>query len=238
MRRISLILLATFAISSIGYSEEPLKDRPALIGRAPDAIVNRVDTKMLSAAGQKNAAVMFTAAIDTTGEVKWSGTYRGTADSKLLEQEVQRALTNAKMIPALHNGQPVAVFYYGTVIFEVINQKPRLRIFSNQEADELKNENDFVGPQPVIGRDSKFEGLHYPKDGMELPVSGVVELALKIDATGNLLDEKVVNESPPLIGFGEAALDDFTGARFIPAFRNGQPVACEITLPVYYQPKN
>lgn len=231
----SLFLLAAALICN---ADEQPAFRPALIGKAPDAVINRIDTKMLMAAGQKSAAVMFVAAVDKEGKVKWSGTYRGTTDSKLLEQEVQRVLNDAKMIPAVRNNQSVAVFFYGTVLFEVIEGKPRLRIFNNQEASELKSENDFVGPQPVVGGDSKFDGLHYPADGLALPVSGVVELGLKIDDQGNLLEERVVTESPPLIGFGEQAIDDFAGAKFIPAFRNGKPVSCEITLPVFYAPKN
>ena len=42
-------------------------------------------------------------------------------------------------------------------------------------------------------------------------------------------------EYPADSGFGEAALADFEGAKFVPAFRNGEPVACSIRLPVYYQ---
>ena len=237
MRRLGLVccLISLAAVLTARGEELPMY-RPALIGKAADAIINRIDTRMLMAAGQKNAAVMFCVAVDKDGQVKLPVTYRGTSDSKLLEQEVQRVLNNARMIPAVRNHAPVAVFYYGTVFFEVINNKPRLRIFANQEAEELKNENDFVGPQPCLGGDSKFDGLHYPADGLALPVSGVVELGLKIDADGNLQEQKVVNESPPLIGFAEAALDDFHDAKFIPAFRNGKPVASEITLPVYYQP--
>jgi hypothetical protein len=53
-----------------------------------------------------------------------------------------------------------------------------------------------------------------------------------------LQEEKVTKESPPLLGFGDAALDDFANAKFIPAFRDGKPVACEITLPLYYKPKS
>ena len=36
-------------------------------------------------------------------------------------------------------------------------------------------------------------------------------------------------------GFGEAALSDFGKAKFIPAFRDGQPVACDVRLPVFYR---
>ena len=120
--------------------------------------------------------------------------------------------------------------------FKIVNGKPRLRIFANQEAEELKKESDFIGPQPFVGRDSKFEGLHYPNDVLEVPISGLVELAMKIDAEGNLKELKVVSEDPPLAGFRRAASEDFRVARFIPAFRAGKPVECSITLPVYYAP--
>jgi TonB family protein len=117
-----------------------------------------------------------------------------------------------------------------------VDGKPRLRIFANQETTELEKESDFVGPQPFIGRESKFEGLHYPNDVLTNILSGMVELALKIDADGNLKDIKVVSEHPPLCGFARTATEDFRVARFIPAFRNGKPVECDITLPVYYEP--
>ncbi len=141
------------------------------------------------------------------------------------------------MIPAVRNHQPISVYYYGTVIFKTMDGKPRLRIFANQEVNELKSENDFVGPQPCLGGDSRFDGLHYPEASAPVPVTGVVTLQLKVDALGNLEKANVVMESPPLLGFANAAVDDFTNAKFIPAFRNGQPVACEITLPLYYLPK-
>jgi hypothetical protein len=239
MSRLALAVLGLTIFADLATAEELPSYRPALIGKSPEAIVNRIDTKLLLKAGQKNGAVMFVAAVEKSGEVKWSGTYRGTPDSKLLEQEVNRALADAKMIPAVRNHQSVSVFYYGTVIFEVLNGKPRLRIFANQEPDELKNENDFVGPQPVIGADSKFDGLHYPpQSDAPVAVSGAVELSLKVDPEGNLQGEKVVSEYPPLLGFGPAAMEDFASAKFIPAFRGGQPVACQITLPVYYKPKS
>jgi protein TonB len=67
--------------------------------------------------------------------------------------------------------------------------------------------------------------------------NGIVELALTIDASGNLKQIEVKSEEPPFLGFGDAALDDFRGAKFIPAFRNGQPVESKVTLPVHYIPK-
>jgi TonB family protein len=69
-------------------------------------------------------------------------------------------------------------------------------------------------------------------------VDGVVKLQMKIDASGNLQDIKALSEEPPFLGFADAALADFRNATFIPAFRDGKPVACDVTLPVLYKAKD
>lgn len=210
--------------------------RPALIGRAPDALINRINTQELIKQGQKNAAVMFTCTVRKTGDVVWSATYRGTPDSKLLEQEVLKQLNGAKFIPAIYNRIPVDVIYYGTVTFAVVDGKPRLRIFSNQETEELKKESDFVGPQPFFGNESKFSGWHYPPNNeAPIEVNAAVELALEVTDKGFVNQISVKEENPPFMGFGNAAAYDIGRARFIPAFRDGKPVACKVTLPVYFK---
>jgi hypothetical protein len=118
------------------------------------------------------------------------------------------------------------------VKFAVVNGKPRLRIFANQQPQELDKENDFIDPQPYVGQDSKFTGIHYPETPTTVMLTGVVELGLEIDAAGNLKSMQVISEEPPFLNFGEAALSDFNGAKFIPAFRNGKPVDSKVTLHV------
>ena len=210
--------------------------RPALVGTAPNSLINTIDTAELIKNGQKEAAVMFSCLVAPTGQVVTSGAYRGTRGSELLEQELLKRLATAKFIPAVHNHQPVIAVFYGTVKFAVVNGKPRLRIFANQQLEEVDKETDFIGPQPYVGQDSKFTGLHYPDTGSTVAVTGVVELALNVDAKGNLTNLQVLSEAPPLLGFGGAALTDFDGAKFIPAFRNGQPVESNVKIPIYYKP--
>jgi TonB family protein len=210
--------------------------RPALIGTAPNSLTNTIDTAELIKKGQKEAAVMFSCLVAPTGQVVTSGAYRGTRGSELLEQELLKRLATARFIPAIHNHQPVLAVFYGTVKFAVVNGKPRLRIFANQQLNEVDKETDFIDPQPYVGQDSKFTGLHYPETGSTVAVTGVVDLALSVDAKGNLTDLQVLSEQPPLLGFGDAALSDFSGAKFIPAFRNGQPVESTVKIPVYYKP--
>ncbi|MGI9115643.1 MAG: TonB family protein [Chthoniobacterales bacterium] len=236
MQRTSFLVFVLLSISRVALAQELPEMRPALIGKSPGAIINRIDTKTLMAAHQQDGLIMFCAVVDKTGQVTGSATYLGTPDSKLLAQEVDRALANGKMIPAIRNHEPVAVLFYGTVVFGIMDGKPRLRLFANQDAEEVKKESDFIAPQPCIGGDSKFS-LHYPESSSPVPVNAVVNLQLTVDAAGNLQSAKVIGESPPLLGFGDAATDDFNSAKFIPPFRDGKAVAAETTLSIYYQPK-
>jgi TonB family protein len=210
--------------------------RPALVGTAPNSLINTIDAAELIKKGQKEAAVMFSCLVAPTGQIVRSGAYRGTRGSELLEQELLKRLAAARFIPAVHNHQPVIAIFYGTVKFAVVNGKPRLRIFANQQLAEVDKETDFIDPQPYVGQDSKFTGLHYPETGSTVAVTGVVELALSVDAKGDLTNMQVLSEEPPLLGFGNAAVSDFNGAKFIPAFRNGKPVECNVKIPVYYKP--
>ena len=187
--------------------------------------------------GQKNGAVMFCCRVSKTGDLIWSRTYRGTAGSKLLEQELRKRLAVSKFIPAVRKHEAVDAIYFGTAIFAIKDGKPHLRIFSNQETEELKSENDFIDPQPYMGADSGFSGWSYPDTGTAVAVSGWAELLVHVDAQGNLLELQLTGEYPPLLGFGEEAFTDFRHARFIPAFRNGQPVECNVKLPIYFVPE-
>jgi TonB-like protein len=210
--------------------------RPAVLGSGPESLVNQIDTQDLLKKGQKDGAIMFCCRVATTGKVVWYETYLPVPGSDLLEEEVRKRLGKARLAPAIYEHKPVDVLFYGTVFFSVVDGKPNLHIFANQEPTELKAANDFISPQPVIGADSKFTGLRYPRERMTVFVKGLVRLALKVDATGNLQELQAVSEEPPLLGLAQTAIIDFTGAKFIPAFRDGDPVESSIVLPVSYEP--
>jgi hypothetical protein len=216
-------------------SAELPRFRPALPGSGPEALINQINTQDLLKKGQKDGGVMFCCYVAKTGSVMLSETYRPMPDSDLLKAEVERCLAKVKFFPAIYEHQPVDAVFYGTVTFTVVDGKPRLRIYANQEVDEFTAATDFVGPQPIVGVGSKFTGTHYP-EGIPIAIKGLGYLALKIDAAGNLQDLKVASEEPALSGFGQVAATDFNQAKFIPAFRNGDPVESNILLPVYYQP--
>jgi hypothetical protein len=210
--------------------------RPAVLPVGTNSVINRMDTAGLIRDGQKDASLYFRCSVSKTGDIMNTWTYKQSPDSTHLERELIRCLDQALFIPAVYDHEPVNALFFGAVIFKIVDGKPRLRIFANQEAEELKKESDFISPQPFVGRGSKFEGLHYPNDAVTSQLTGLVEMAMKIDATGKLQDLKIVSEYPPLVGFRRAAAEDLRVATFIPAFRDGKPVACSITLPIYYEP--
>jgi hypothetical protein len=209
--------------------------RPILLGTGPQALINRIDTAALVKAGQKDAKVMFTCFVDNAGKLVETAIYRTSPNSDLFQQELKRRLIDATFTPAIYNGTPVDAVYYGTAIFVVVQGKPRLRIYSNQEYPELEKQSDFIGPQPIFGGASQFSGVHYPPAAAaQVPVTGIADIKIKVDDKGNLEWMGVIGEHPPLIGFGAQGLLDLDGAKFIPAFRDGKPVAAEVTLPLYY----
>src|SRR6266568_7614674 len=198
MRVFGISAVVLLSVVDLGWSQVDVPSsqtanlpmyRPVLLGTGPDALINRIDTAGLIKQGQKDAAILFSCLVKKDGTVLSVSTYRGTPDSKLLEEEILKKLSaaaNAKFIPAIYNHMPVGAIYYGTVTFAIVNDKPRLRIFSNQERAELAKESDFIGPQPFYGADSKFNGFHYPS-GQSVPVQvdGTAELEVKVDATGS-----------------------------------------------------
>ncbi len=229
-------LLASFGVaaSAVAQGARP-QFRPAVLGTGATSLINRIDTDELLKKGQKDGAVMFCAIVSKTGEPMVSWTYRGMPGTAALEEELVKRLQEVKFTPAIYQYQPADVLLYGTAIFSATG-KPKLRIFLNQDARELRQTSDFIGPQPVMGGDSKFDGLTPPESGTPVPLTAVVDLGLSVDKVGNLKDLRVLAEEPPMLGFADAATADFREAKFIPAFRDGDVADSETVLPVCYKP--
>lgn len=209
--------------------------RPALVGRGPGALINQIDEQALFKAGLKNSAVLFACTVTKTGAIGGVSKFRTTPDSQALEDELRKKLAVVNFVPAIYKGAPVDAVFFGTVSFMIVNDKPRLRIFSNQETEDLRAEDDFVAPQLIIGADSSFSGWHYPPSKTApVEVDGVVSAEVDVDEKGMLNHITILAEEPPYLGFAPQVSDDLQGARFIPGFRNGKPVASKSTLTVFF----
>lgn len=201
---------------------ETLPDmRPALIGSGADALINCIDTQKLVKTGQGDAALMFYCGVEATGRTVFFETYRLTPRGEKLKNEITRCLHKAPFVPAVYNHRKVPAMFYGTVMFKVVDGRPRLRIFSNQEVSELANETNFIGPQCIYPPNHYEDYIRYPGGENK---AGSVELSLSVDASGKLKDVHVIKETPPGVSLGEVAVKSMRQRAYLPAFRNGKPV--------------
>lgn len=168
---------------------------------------------------------MFHCLVRPNGSVVGFRVYGGTPGTEKLKFEIKNCLRQSQFVPAVYDHQRVYAYFSGTVTFSVINGKPRLRIFANQDAAELEKESDFVAPQAFIMEKRYYEPRKYPAKPWEADdVPGVVVMRESVDASGKLKDLKVIKEIPPGQKFGESALKDLRDLTFLPGFRNGRPV--------------
>jgi hypothetical protein len=207
--------------------------RPTLLGTYRRSLINTINTESLMKRGQGDAVVMFTAEISELGYGYVWETYRGTPNSHLLSKELMDRTRQAQFEPAVYKHQHVSVILNGTVSFSVVAGKPHLRIFLNQEEDDLKQGKDFVAPQLAFALGNpKFEGIWYP--GRVKTGPGVAAVTVDIDVNGKVQNAILAYEHPPGKGFGAEAVDGLRKAVFIPGFRNGKAVPCRFTYPAIF----
>ena len=205
--------------------------RPALIGSGPRSMVNMIDTERLMKRGQKDAMVMFTCLVTSTGWSPDMVVYRGTPGSDALAEATLNTGTNAIFTPAIYAHQKRDAWVSGTVVYRVINGKPHLRIYLNQESDRISHGEDFIAPQRVWipDKDLNHKGWRlYPMFGY----SATVVIRICVDANGNLQDANLVFETPQGKGFGTQWLSYILDATFLPGYLHGTSVACSANFQI------
>jgi len=229
MRRLTFLVIALLLIVDFAQLQaaEPAF-RPALIGNGPTALINVIDTKKLMEKGQREGLLMFKCYVDRLGRVRNYWIYRETPGSKLLKDEAGNALSRCRFIPAIYNGEHTDVGFIGTVVFTVTDGKPHLRIYANQNHNDVAKGNDFIAPQ-LLANTPDWMGSRYDLAAQKARVygkNGWVQLSVTVDANGNQKDLKVILEDPAGFGFGTVVKDTYAKAKWIPGFRNGHPVDC------------
>jgi hypothetical protein len=240
VRRLSLAVwvLAIVAAAANLPAENLPEMRPALIGSGPRSLVNLINTGELFRKGQRDAWVMFNCVILNDGLVSrydLPTALRKSEGADALKKEVAKALTATRFIPAVYGHRPTFSRFRGTVIFAVVNGKPHLRIFANQEIDELKRGSDFVAPQLVYKQGSSF-GPYSPGHAAYLGIQGTAKVRHSVDAGGKTTGVEVLSESPAGEGLGKAAREGILDSVYVPAYRNGKPVASTLTYGEQFLP--
>lgn len=228
-----LILLAL--LPACGWAEPLPEFRPALM-TSGHSLINLIDTKGLVQKGQKDAVTFFSALVGSAGRGGNILVYRGTPGSDLLRLELLRRNPLSYWKPAVFDHKEVGVQVIGTVVFVVRNGEPHLRIFLNQQEEDLKLPTDFVAPQLTykLHLESPKQGLPRVSPTPAWRAAGVALLNLDVNLKGYVEKALVAYEYPAGKNLGAAAAAQAKYDTFIPGYRNGKAVACRFTHPVLY----
>ena len=226
-------LLGSILAPQVAPAENLPDCRPALLTNGRRSLVNLINLESLVKQGQGNATVMFSCGVNSLGFAGAGEFYRGTPNSEKLGREVVRRIDNAQFEPAVYHHTHVGVWISGTVTFIIKDGKPHLRVFLNQEEDDLLKGRDFIAPQYVNAPDNyKFRGIRWPANAPGH--DGFVAIQLTIDAEGKVQGTKLEYEYPPNLGFGRET-NAIRDAWFIPGFREGKPGPCRFTWVLHFE---
>ena len=206
--------------------------RPALLERGPASLVNMMNIDRLMREGQTDAMFHFTLGVTREGGSGIVLTYGGTPNSDPVSREMIDQAAKAKFIPAMLGSKKVGAIVSGTVLFAVTGGKPRLRIFLHQDSERLGRGEDFVAPQPLFAPDGKFRGFDLPDHYTD---SALVAIRIETDASGKLLNTRVLREHPPRLLYGAVVMKGIEKVRFSPAFQRGRPVASSTVLHIPFR---
>jgi hypothetical protein len=224
-------VLAGLSLCAARLSAESLPQlRPALIGSGPGSLVNLIDTQALFLKGQRDAWVMFECGVAGDGIAFGSDFFTASPDSRLLKNEVRRRLRQTRFIPAVYNHKRTSAWFAGTVVFVVANGRPRLRIYANQDLDEIGRGADFVAPQFIrVPNKNITDFPKFPTEAGRDYAAGVVKLRHSVDANGKTTDVQVISE-PAGYQIGDWLKKVLPLVDFSAGYRNGKPTATTYTL--------
>ena len=229
-------LLATFVAGTL-FAQDM---RPALIGNGPKSLVNLINTKHVMERGVKHGALFFMARVDPNGFPSYSKVWGMTKEAEPLRDELRERLAEARFLPAVYNNQHVYAWFHGTVAFSVMDGKPHLRIFANQELPELQKESDFIAPQSIW-----LPGKNYDTAQLKDPFGswmnddkpGTADLLMSTDASGHVKDVRLERVDPPeRKAYGEEAVKRVQQWLCLPAYRNGRPIDSTTHVKFYFIP--
>ena len=204
--------------------------RPALIGSGPGSLVNLIDAQALFQKGQRDAWVMFECGVLADGVAHGSDFFTASPNSNLLQNEIRKRLRQTRFIPAVYNHKRTSAWFAGTVVFVVENGRPHLRMFANQDLDEIKRGANFVAPQMIDVPTNYY--LNFPKTptaAVRDDAAGVVKMRHSVDANGKTTNVEIISE-PAGSQTGEYLKKALPRLDFTPGYRNGRPTATTYTF--------
>jgi hypothetical protein len=234
-------ILVVTSIARTSLLGESLPDmRPALVGSGPNSLINLISAKHLMERGVQHGAMYFMARVDPNGYPSYSRVWGTTKETEPLRDEVRERLAQSRFLPAVYNHQHVYAWFFGTLTFSVVDGKPHLRIFANQELSELQKESDFIAPQGIWLPSKIYDRAKW-KDPFgawaTADKGGAADLILSVDAAGHINSVRVESVDPPdKKSYADEAVKMIEQRLSLPAYRNGKPVESTTRIRFFFIP--
>jgi hypothetical protein len=151
-----------------------------------------------------------------------------------------KALQEGRFQPAMSGGKAVPVIVGGTALFMFQNNQPIIAVaLSTASKDKTAALGNYIQPQMLTSSAEFRRKLIKASFDPDIHVHGRMRpraaVVAQVDAQGNLVNTKLIGESPPDAGWGPLLVRTFQGEKFIPALNNGHPVAGEFDMILNYE---
>jgi hypothetical protein len=215
--------------------------RPAMLASGGDSVAACLHYPPKAKAKKDEAAIPFYCEVGPNGKAAFISLF-GPEDKTEFRAALMKALSQGRFQPAMSGGKAVPVLLGGTAFFMFRDNAPIIAIsLSTADKEKTAALGNYIQPQ-MLSSDFQFRrklwhGQHdpdiHPLMGASPVHPGAAVLA-QIDAQGNVVSTKIVAESRPGAGYGALLLKAFQGAKFIPAFSDGEPVAGQFDMIANY----
>jgi TonB family protein len=210
-----------------------------MIGGGPNSVASGLHYPPKAKANQTQAAVAFYCEVGTNGKPDHIQVM-AAKNAGQFTQVVDAALHKGMFQPATASGHPVPVVLGGTVLFMFRGNQPTVAVsLSTADKEKTASLGNYIQPQMISTSVEFRRRIFKSRYDSDIHLVGGphpgAEVLAQVDAQGNLVSTKILAESPPDHGFGPLALKGFKGVKFIPALRNGSPVAGEFNLPIDFE---
>ena len=238
---VGLLIGLVFEVSNFACAQGSGNVRPAMLASGGDSVAARLHYPPKAKAKKDEAAIPFYCEVGANGKLAFISLF-GPEDETEFRVALLKALSTGRFQPAISGGKAVPVLLGGTAFFMFRGNQPIIAIsLSTADKEKTAALGNYIQPQMLTSnlefRRKLWRAQHdpdiHPRAGV-LPEYPRAAVLAQVDAQGNLVSTKIIAESPPGIGYGLLLAKGFQGAKFIPAFSNGKPVAGQFDMIANY----
>ena len=181
--------------------------------------------------------------IEKDGRVNDVVIVRSTGDAALDEEAIRVIASMPAWIPGMQKGKPVRVTYTMPINFRLTPGESKSKTTKSPYSD-THNKQQYIDrsvPQFPGGLSKLNEyvkaNIRYPKAAYDRGIRGKTMLEFQVEADGTISQIKVVQSAKFKSLDDEAIRLVMAMPKWLPALKNGQPVAMKTTLPLGFGEK-